>query len=78
MVKVYVMSTKIIVIGKRNSNNPVALFKTVWGDMSFFINSYLFIPSTISQDFAVISTHAGRKPLLIALRTDLTLHQAAQ
>ena len=27
---------------------------------------------------AVISTHAGRNPLLIALRTDFTLHQAAQ
>ena len=41
-------------------------------------NSYLFILSTISHGFAVISTHAGRNPLLMALRTDFTLLQAAQ
>ena len=39
---------------------------------------YSFIPSTVAADFAVISTQAGRKPLFIALRTDLILDQAAQ
>ena len=40
--------------------------------------NYSFILSTNSQGFAVISTHARRNPLRIALRTDFTLHQAAQ
>ena len=58
---------------RNTMREPVMMFA-----MCFFINSYLFIPSTVSHDFAVISTHAGRNPLLIALRTDFTLHQAAQ
>ena len=37
-----------------------------------------FMPSTNSASLAVISTQAGRKPLRMALRTDLILHQAAQ
>ena len=38
----------------------------------------MFIPSTKAAGFAVISAQAGRKPLRIALRTDLMLDQAAQ
>lgn len=37
-----------------------------------------FIFSTNPAFFTVISTHAGRKPLLMALRTDFILDQAAQ
>ena len=37
-----------------------------------------FIPSTKATGFAVISTHAGLKPLLRAFLTDLTFDHAAQ
>jgi hypothetical protein len=46
--------------------------------MDFTLLSYALIPSTNSQALAVISTQAGRKPLLMALRTDFTLLHAAQ
>ena len=41
-------------------------------------SSRRFIASTKDASFAVISTQAGRKPLRMALRTDLILHHAAQ
>ena len=37
-----------------------------------------FISSTKDISFAVMATHAGRKPQRMALRTDLILHHAAQ
>ena len=40
--------------------------------------AYRFISSTIVTGFAVISTHAGTKPLLMAFLTDLTLDHAVQ
>jgi len=36
----------------------------------------MFISSTIFAGFAIISTHAGIKPLLMALQTDLILNHA--
>ena len=47
-----------------------------WNSTACFYR--VFNPSTNATSLAVSSAHAGRKPHLMALRTDLILHHAAQ
>ena len=58
---------------------PVTCFDIIFCILSIHQTEiYRFISSTIFVGFAVISTHAGAKPLLMAFLPDLILDHAVQ